>query len=87
MWERLVIGIAAPVIAAAIVGVYVTMQDLSKAQAVTQAQLAEVQLRLSGIYTEAQATARHEEIFRTNQHQYELIEDHETRLRKIEALR
>lgn len=92
MWERLVIGIAAPIIAAAILGVYSAIsglgdsfQELGKAQAVMQSQLVEMRASMQGIYMRRDAEQKHDEIFRTNQHQYQLIEDHEQRLRKLET--
>lgn len=91
MWERLTIGIVAPVLAAAILGVYNSMAsvgealaEFGKAQAVMQSQILDVRARLSGIYTREDAKQRHEEIFRTQQHQYSLLEDHEARIRKLE---
>ena len=85
MWERLVMMIVAPLITAAIIGVYSTMQTFAQNQAVMQSQMNDMRERIGGIYTRREADRAHDEIFRTDQHQYKKLKDHETRIRKLEG--
>lgn len=79
-WARRLIGIAAPIIAAAILSVYSAInglgesfQELGRAQAVMQTQLGEMRTSMQGIYLWRDAEQKHE--------------DHEQRLRKLETRR
>lgn len=85
VWQRILVNIIAPVTAAAILGMYAAMLDLSKAMAVVQSQMADMRAERDDQYTKAEVNQRFEEVFRTNQHQYSLLEDHEQRIRKNET--
>lgn len=85
VWERLLIGIAQAVIALMVIAVYTKLDDLGKSLAVVESQMADYRSSKEDYYTHQQAKARHEDIFRTNKHQYGMLEDHETRIRRIET--
>lgn len=59
--------------------------ELRQTQAVIQAQLAEVRTVMSGIYLRREAEERHQEIYRTNQHQYGMLKEINDRLRRVET--
>lgn len=86
VWQRILINVVAPITAAAILGLYALALDLSRSMAVVQSQIADMRAERGSQYTKAEIDQRNEEIFRTNQHQYGLIEDHEKRIRANESL-
>lgn len=76
--ERAATSIATTVIAAAMIWGAATLADLVSRVSVVQVQIAEMRARQEGIYTSDQAE---EDLGRVHRR----IEDHETRIRRLEA--
>lgn len=92
LWERLALIVVGAFMSVAIRGVYEEisdlgekLQDVGTSQAVTTVQLIDLRDRMGGFYSVRAADAEHARIWKTDNHQYKRLNDHEKRLRDLEA--
>lgn len=91
-WQKLSIAVAAPLIAGSIMGIYIgqgnmndKMDMVNARQAVIQSQVSDMRAAVHGFYTQTEAKKDFAAVWATDKDQYERIEDHETRIRALEA--
>lgn len=74
-WERLILAVASTVLAAAVVGLWVSGISLAQNQAVIQSQLKDLRAGVQGIYTQRDADRDFAAVYRTDQDQYRQLKD------------